>query len=442
MSSSIKVSALVRYLKSKLESDGNLTNIIVSGEISNFTNHRSGHWYFSLKDETARMNCVMFQTYASRSKYIPKDGDKVLIRCSVSMFEASGSIQLYVNAIKLDGIGDLYAEYERLLQKCNSLGLFNADHKKALPKYPSHIAVVTGNNTAALQDVLTTIKRRWTLCDVTLFPVLVQGDESSKQVIDALKKADKMNFDVILLVRGGGSIEDLWSFNSEDLAHVIYDLNTPIVTGVGHETDTTIADYVADVRAATPTAAATLATPDRNDVIKHLENLKTIMVNDVQNVLDSKKLILDYNSEKLLKVKNTYNDKEKELNLIIKKLMIMNHQHSIKYQNELILIKQKMISLIENKINDNQLTLQSDKERLEISLENYSKQLKNNLLHKIELLDAYSPLKILERGYSITSLNGESINSIDKVNEKDHLSIRLNDGMVETEVISKEKFHG
>ncbi len=217
----VTVTALVRYLKSKLENDALIQGILVEGEISNFSAYRSGHWYFSIKDAGAQMRCVMFAGANRRMTWMPKDGDKVIVQADVSVYEGRGEMQLLVTGMKPAGIGDLFLQYEALKAKLAEEGLFDESHKKPIPPYPMRIALVTGKNTAARADVLNTLGRRWPIASIAEFPVLVQGTESAAQIIDALKKADTMGFDVILLVRGGGSIEDLWSFNDERLAVIL-----------------------------------------------------------------------------------------------------------------------------------------------------------------------------------------------------------------------------
>ena len=271
----VSVSTLVHYLKSKLESDNLIQKVLVEGEISNFSNYRSGHWYFSLKDENSLIRCVMFSSYNKKVQFAPKDGDKVIIQADVSVYEQRGDIQLLVYAMKSDKIGDLYLQFEKLKAKLYAEGVFDDKYKKPIPLYPMNIALVTGANTAARSDVLTTLNRRWPIAEIHEYSVLVQGNESAGQIINALKQADNNHHDVILLVRGGGSIEDLWSFNDETLARTIFNLKTPIITGIGHEINYTISDYVADLRAPTPTGAAERCAPDQKDVLNMLNVYQT-----------------------------------------------------------------------------------------------------------------------------------------------------------------------
>ncbi|MBQ1468483.1 MAG: exodeoxyribonuclease VII large subunit, partial [Solobacterium sp.] len=291
----LTVSSLVRYLKNRLEGDSMTQHVLVEGELSNFSNYRSGHWYFTLKDSNAQLRCAMFASSNRKISYVPKDGDKVLVQGDISVFEGRGEMQLIVTNMKPSGIGDLFIQFEALKKKLSEEGLFAEEHKKEIPLYPEHIGLVTGKNTAARSDVLTTLQRRWPVAEVHEYPVLVQGTGSAEQITDALKYMDTLGYDVILLVRGGGSIEDLWSFNSEMLARTIYDLNTPIITGVGHEVDFTIADFVADLRAPTPTGAAERCSPDIREVKDFVQTMKDRLNRETTALLNTSSQRLDIN---------------------------------------------------------------------------------------------------------------------------------------------------
>lgn len=428
----ISVSTLVHYLKSKLESDSLIQKVLVEGEISNFSSYRSGHWYFSLKDENSLIRCVMFSSYNKKVKFLPKDGDKVIIQADVSVYEQRGDIQLLVYAMKSDTIGELYLEYERLKKKLFDEGLFDESHKKKIPEYPMHIALVTGANTAARSDVLTTLNRRWPIAEIHEFNALVQGKDSAEQVIQALLKADGSHCDVVLLVRGGGSIEDLWSFNDEKLAHVIYDLNTPIITGIGHEINFTISDYVADLRAPTPTGAAERCAPDQNDVLKHLN----IMHERIVGAVTRKDLALKDELETYKKSyvftspQRLYSEKEiylehlnTELNQSLK--LIQNElNHTLSHQSI------RMNQLIQNNILSLKNTLTYDEEHLKSAIDFILKNKKNEFVQQANLLDAYSPLKSLTRGYSILEKEGNSVKSANNIYVGDSLTIILQDGKV------------
>ena len=442
MGSVVKVSGLVHYLKSLVSADSILQGIIVEGEISNFTRHKSGHWYFSLKDEKARIACVMFASNASRVTFIPKEGDKVLVKGSVSVFEASGAVQLYVSAMKPNGIGDLYQQYELLKKKLSQEGLFDDNHKKPIPKYPMRVGLVTGRNTAAREDVISTITRRWPIAEVLECPVLVQGNSASEEILGALKRMDTLGLDVILLVRGGGSIEDLWAFNHEGLARTIYSLNTPIITGVGHEVDYTIVDFVADLRAPTPTGAAEMAVPDRNEIKQQILKLKSAMQQSAY-----KKLQLQQQRLSSLKGSQVLSNPMSMMEQRSLLLMYMNERLNNAVSNkkevrfQLNEMKQSLSHMIQLKMSllSNRITqYKSDMNR---SVHNRIDNEKEALAHQLVLMDAYSPLKVMTRGYSLVYKDQELLKSVKDIEVGDTIEIRLQDGTLMNEVKKKEFFH-
>ena len=269
----VTVTQLNRDIKSVLDRVDEFKNIKITGEISNLKIHQSGHWYFTLKDETSRISAVMFASKAATVAVKVKDGVNVNLIADLGVYETNGNYQLYVTKLEPAGAGNLYLEFEKLKKKLAQEGLFSDDHKIPLPKYPSKIGVISAPKGAVVKDIITTTKRRWPYAQIVIIPTLVQGQEASKSIVNALTQADSMGFDVIICGRGGGSIEDLWPFNEEIVARAIYATKTPIVSAVGHETDYTIADFVADVRAPTPTAAAELVTPNRINLIKEVSGL-------------------------------------------------------------------------------------------------------------------------------------------------------------------------
>ena len=279
----ITVTQLNRYLKFKIENDPNLGLIFLRGEISNFKNHTRGHFYFTLKDETSRINAIMFSTNTKKIKFMPSDGMKVLVTGRISLYEASGGYQIYVEEMIEDGVGNLYIAFEQLKERLQKEGLFNPEHKKKIPKIPNKIGIITASTGAAIKDILSTIKRRFPLCETILFPTLVQGEFAKDDIVKNLKIADDYNLDVIIVGRGGGSIEDLWPFNEEIVARAIYEAKTPIISAVGHEIDWTISDFVADMRAPTPTGAAEMAVPNKEDVINYIEQIKIRLIKNINN---------------------------------------------------------------------------------------------------------------------------------------------------------------
>ncbi|MEF9961613.1 MAG: exodeoxyribonuclease VII large subunit [Erysipelotrichaceae bacterium] len=436
------VSTLVHYIKQSLDHDMNIQSILIKGEISNFTNHRSGHWYFTLKDNKAKLSCVMFSTNVARCPLVLKEGMKVIVSASVSMYEAAGTTQLYVNKVQVDGLGDLYLQYEQTKEKLAKEGLFDPSLKKAIPKYPMSIAIISAKEGAAIQDMLITIAKRWPIAQVSFYPSLVQGNQAVASLIECLKNAEQNHHEVILLARGGGSIEDLWCFNDETLARLIVSLTTPIISGVGHESDTTLVDYVVDMRAATPTAAAQCATPNIEDVqlslydtkVKITKAMLTLLKKDKQkyefikerrylknplSFIETKQMQLAMHVKELSKVEYTTKQYTYELNKISQILLNKGKQVTFIQEQDLKLKKEKLTMMVNQLIQKNQLQMQ----------------------HQIELLDAYGPLKILKRGYSISKINNKIIKSINDINENDEMETILQDGVVYSVVCEKENAH-
>ncbi len=292
----LSVSQLNRYIKMNFDADENLANIFISGEISNFTNHyRTGHLYFTLKDDSAAVRAVMFNSSAKRLKYMPEDGMKVIARGRVSVYEATGQYQLYVDDMQPDGVGALNLAYEQLKEKLQKEGLFSEHHKKPLPPYPEKVGVITSPTGAAVRDIINVLGRRFPYAEIVFCPVLVQGDGAHLQLTDAVNMFNSERAaDVIIIGRGGGSIEDLWEFNDEGLARAVYNSEIPVISAVGHETDFTICDFVADMRAPTPSAAAELAVPDANELQYALSALKNRMFLNVSSGIADRRSRLEY----------------------------------------------------------------------------------------------------------------------------------------------------
>jgi len=285
----ITVTQLTRYIKFKIDNDENLNIVFLKGEISNFKAHSRGHFYFTLKDENSRINAIMFASSANRINFTPIDGMKVMIVGKVSVYEANGGYQIYVNEMIEDGIGNLYLEFEKLKKKLASEGLFDKEKKKPIPKFPRTIGIVTAPTGAAIRDILSTIKRRWPIARTILFPALVQGSDAAKSIVKQIEKANTYDIDVLIVGRGGGSIEDLWCFNEEIVARSIYNSYVPIISAVGHEVDFTISDFVADLRAPTPTGAAEMAVPNMVDFDNYLKQVKIRLNKAFMNNIKIKK---------------------------------------------------------------------------------------------------------------------------------------------------------
>ena len=435
----ITVTQLNKYLKYKIDNDPNLGIVFLKGEISNFKNHSRGHFYFTLKDETSRINAIMFKTYASLVKFQLYDGMKVLVTGRVSVYEASGSYQIYVEEIMEDGVGSLYLAFEQLKEKLKKEGLFLESHKKKIPKIPRRIGIVTAPTGAAIKDILSTIKRRWPLCETILFPALVQGDLASQDIVKKIKMADTYDLDILIVGRGGGSLEDLWPFNEEIVARAIYEAKVPIISAVGHEIDFTIADFVADKRAPTPTGAAEMAVPNLPDVKNYLEQVtirlqkamttklnmasqrlknltdRRIFKNPVM-IYEAKEQLFDSLFEKLnSNIKAYLNNKINTLNLIKASYIFKNP--SVLYIDKIYLYNDTI-----KKINNN--------------MEKYLINKTNNyqtLLNKLEILN---PITTLKRGYTITYNQDMTITSIKDVKVGDKIKSKLKDGFIESEVLN------
>ena len=415
----ITISDLNRYIKAKFDIDSNLNNVYLKGEISNFKHHTRGHFYFTLKDENSRLSAVMFNFNASKVGFEPEDGMKVLVSGRISVYEATGSYQIYVNTMEMDGIGNLYLEFKKLKKKLASEGLFNPEHKKPIPKYPKTIGIITAPTGAAIRDILSTIKRRYPIAKTILFPALVQGEGAKESVTRQLKKAQEYDLDVIICGRGGGSIEDLWCFNEEMVARAIYESKIPIISAVGHEIDFTIADFVADLRAPTPTGAAEMAVPNITDLNNLFNQLKIRATKAIQNKIDgTENRLKTLTSKQILKNPlSIYEIKEQRLDNLLDRLQLF------------IANKIKEDNLRYHKIIDNKLLKEPTK-----ILENKEYQF-NILLKTVTILN---PMKLLDSGYSIVKNKNEVITSVKLVNVDDVVNIALKDGTIDAKVVSKE----
>ena len=418
----ISVSQLSFYLKNVLDNDVVLNNLLVKGEISNLKYHPSGHIYFSLKDQDSVVKCVMFSSYASKLKVILKEGEKIVVNGSLSLYPASGSYQIYVKGLEKDGIGNLYLEFEKLKKELEQKGLFSPFHKKELKEYPFTIGVISGKTGAGLRDILTIIKRRWPIAQIIVFPCLVQGNGASESIIKALDEASGFDLDLTILARGGGSQEDLWCFNDEKLAYAIYNYKTPIITGIGHEIDFTIADFVSDCRAPTPSGAAEIATPDIEEVKTLIKGYKEIIKHSSKKlVMDKRNLLLDY--ESILTKENF--DK-----------LIENKREILKEKREQLKISYLNFSkLYKGKINDLNNALKVEYHR-------YLMDLRNTFISEIKILDNISPLKVLSRGYSVVSGVEGVIGSVKKVSVDDMVKITMSDGKLYALVTRKDEENG
>lgn len=395
----ITVQELNKYIKQKIDGDEYLNSVFVKGEISNFKLHYTGHMYFTLKDENSLIKCIMFKGYTPNLKFMPKDGMKVVVFGSVSVFDRDGVYQIYCKAMREEGMGTLYEEYQKLKAKLEKEGLFEAAHKKKIPMLPKTIGVLTSSTGAVIRDIINVSTRRNPNVHIRLLPVPVQGTGAAEKIADAIEKmnAEKLA-DVIIIGRGGGSLEDLWPFNEEIVARAIYNSKLPIISAVGHETDFTIADFVSDLRAPTPSAAAELAVPNVGDLVYTI----SIYQNRYKVALKRRVQLMKMRYEKCMARR------------VFKEPLQKIHERSIRLDMS--------IKLINNSI----------KKKMQTSKSEYIKL--------VSKLDALSPLKTLARGYSIAENDfGEVISSKDKVNIGDYLSIRFTDGKIKAKVEEKNQ---
>jgi exodeoxyribonuclease VII large subunit len=411
----LTVSTLTRYIKYKFDTDDNLKTVYLKGEISNFKAHTTGHFYFSLKDENSKINAIMFSANTKKIKFIPTDGMKVLVKGRLSIFESAGSYQIYIEEMLEDGIGNLYIAFNQLKEKLAKEGLFDKKYKKEIPKIPSTIGVITASTGAAIKDIISTIKRRYPLVQIILFPVLVQGENASADIAKKIKMAQDYEIDVLIVGRGGGSLEDLWPFNEEIVARAIFASNIPIISAVGHEVDFTIADFVADLRAPTPTGAAELAVPNLSDLKINLKQLSIRLDQNIYKKINYLKLYLET-------FKNSY---------VLKNPLLM-------YENK----KQKLDFLIEKISKQMILKVKALKEKLNMLSESYvlknpkvlyesRKILLDNIVEKLELIN---PLKVLKRGYSVLYKEDNIIISKNDLKKDDLVKIKLTDGYANAEI--------
>lgn len=411
----ITVTQLTKYIKYKIDNDQNLNKIYLKGEVSNFKAHTRGHFYFTLKDENTRINAVMFSTYAKDVKFDIQDGMKVLVTGKVSVYEATGGYQIYVDSITEDGLGNLYIAFEQLKKKLDAEGLFREDHKKPIPKIPNRIGIITAPTGAAIKDILSTLKRRWPLCETILFPSLVQGAEAASDIVRNIELSKSYDLDVLIVGRGGGSIEDLWCFNEEIVARAIYDLDVPVISAVGHEIDFTISDFVADLRAPTPTGAAEMAVPDIRDITKLLNQLEIRSINGITNIINIRREKLKKLSESFV-LKNPitmYQIKEEKFDNLFERLITSYKNLISNNKNKIELLDNKLINSINNKYNND----------------------KNNFVKILSKLEVLNPLLTIKRGYSIVRKNDKVITSKNDLKKEDKVEIELTDGKVDLEVL-------
>lgn len=412
---SLTVTDINNYIKNIVDGDFFLSNVTLKGEISNLKFHTRGHLYFSLKDENSKINAVMFNYKNLGLNFIPKDGMNVIVKGKVSVFTTGGSYQITVSNMKEDGIGNLYILFEELKRRLESEGLFSPEHKKKLPRIPKKVGVITASTGAAVKDIISTINRRFPLTEIILFPTLVQGVGAKENIVKMINEANKTDVDVIILGRGGGSIEDLWAFNEEIVARAIYNSTKPIVSAVGHEIDFTISDFVSDMRAPTPTGAAELVVPSKVEIQSYLNDYKGRIISVIN------KKIKSY-TDTFSKLKNTY---------ILKNPISMYEIDEQKLDNML----EKLGSIMTYKL-----------EREKSELNNLSKMISPNMLNRLDKekiklenietkLNLLNPENILKKGYSLTLVEGKIVKSINSVKKGSIIDTKFSDGIIKSEVL-------
>ena len=404
------VTRVNEYIENKLYSDRMLSNVLVSGEISNFARKDSGHMFFTLKDSSNAISAVMFSGYASRLSFEPKNGMKVIVTASVSIYKKSGYCQLKVTGMQPDGLGAVFLATEQLREKLAAEGIFAEEHKKPIPEFPQRIGLVMGAESAALSDVIEVINNRYPLVTLIVFPTLVEGDGAPASICQAVKRADKRNLDLIILGRGGGSIENLIAFNDESVVRCVYDCNTPIITAVGHNINTSLSDLAADLYLLTPTAAAERAVPDRNELLAQLSNMEKIMEKDLSARLDAKAYRLD---------------------ILSKRMEAASPVRRISFGEEKLLGCQKRMSDLYNmKLQNAESELSGKAAMLEGSFRMKLQRAEAEISERAARLDSMSPLKTLSRGYSLVYKGDRLVNSVKSLSAGDDVEITLADGKV------------
>ena len=436
----VTVSALTKYIKYKFDKDPHLGRVYLTGEISNFR-LRPTHQYFSLKDENAIISATMFQSAFKKIQFRPEEGMKVLVIGKVSVFEKSGQYQINIEHMEPDGVGALYLAYEQLKKKLEAEGLFSLP-KKPIPQFPKKIAILTSESGAVIQDIQTTVARRFPIVQLVLYPTVVQGVHAVNSILKNLDLVEQEDYDVVIIGRGGGSIEDLWAFNEEPVVRRVAELSIPVISSVGHETDTTLIDFVSDMRAATPTAAAEIATPVLMEIHQQLRNLQTRLEQTLTRQLQIKRERMQalanasifQNPERIYQI---YQQRVDQLEMRLQQMM----QQSVQQKRQQLLKNQHRLELgsPSRRVQTEKQALQYLAKRLEQAQIQLMKDKKQQFQRAIQQLDLLSPLKIMNRGYGILQQEETIIKSVDQLEVEQELTIQLVDGTVRSKVTSVEK---
>jgi exodeoxyribonuclease VII large subunit len=436
----LTVSALNKYIKRKFDVDPYLERVYLTGEISNFRMRANSHQYFSLKDERSKISAIMFKGAFQKLKFSPNEGMKVMVIGRVALYEASGNYQIYIDHMEPDGVGALYQALAELREKLDKEGLFSQP-KKPLPRYPKRIAVITSPSGAVIRDIITTVKRRYPIAQLVLFPTLVQGDKAAADIVKNIKKSESMDFDTMIIGRGGGSIEDLWPFNEESVARAIAASPIPIISSVGHETDTTIADLVADVRAATPTAAAELAVPVLSEEILRIKEKQARLEQAFLHQLQRKKERFDRLQQSYIfkQPNRLYEAQSIQLDRLTQQLQ----------QNMTVLVNQRERELMQysnrlaqanpiNRVHQTQQQMIYLQERLQQQMQGYLESKQRRVQQAITSLDLLSPLKTMGRGFTYTTQEEHVIRSVKALKEKE-MTVHFVDGTVKASILEIEE---
>lgn len=437
MTEYLSVSALTKYIKYKFDQDPHLQSVLIKGELSNFKKHSSGHLYFNVKDKESVISAMMFKGNASKLGFEPKEGDEVLIEARVSVYERRGNYQIYVNKMQLDGIGNLYQKLELLKKKLKKEGYFDQSNKKLIPKYPKKIAVLTASTGAAIRDIHSTINNRYPLVEQIQISTLVQGTQARQDIIEKIQYADSLDVDTIIVGRGGGSIEDLWNFNEEDVVKTIFNCQTPIISAVGHETDFTLSDFVADVRAATPTQAAVIATPDQYELLQQIKQYEYALSRYIKQYIEHQKKQLNHISSyyKFKQPSLLYDQQVQKRDELERQLNHLLNTKVEKSKHHLKLLQQSFnFKNLNQQITQEKQSIYQLHSRLSKIMSNNITNLKTVLKNKLESLNNLSPTNTMLRGYAIVNKDNEVVTSTHKLNENDQISLTMKDGSVDATV--------
>lgn len=413
----ITVTQLNKYIKNLIENDINLSQVSIKGEISNIKLHSSGHYYMTIKDESSAIRAVMFRTYTSSLKFTPENGMKIIATGKVSVYERDGQYQIYIFSMQPDGLGDLHIEFEKLKARLLTEGIFDDSHKKSIPKIPKAVGVITSPTGAAIRDIINVVTRRYPIAEIIICPVLVQGENSAKQIANAIDYMNKNKMaDVLIVGRGGGSIEDLWSFNEEVVAYAIYNSEIPVISAVGHETDFTISDFAADLRAPTPSAAAELAVPSLVELKSNLSMYLNRMLSVTRQTIDLKRSIVSGFS--------------------LKNPIDYINQSRLRTDNAM----QKISNIVTEAIIRNKTKVDINRQKIEITTQSILSDKMKTLSVNVAKLDVLSPLKVLTRGYSVTQNKNGIIKSVEETVKGENITVKISDGTLDCEVknITKE----